>query len=89
MNTLFDIDEVPVVPGKTNEWYTPARYIEAARAVMGGIDLDPASCELANMTVKAAKYYTKEDDGLAQEWHGNVWLNPPYGREQITTRTVT
>ena len=30
---------------------------------------------------KCSKYFTKEQDGLAQEWKGNVWMNPPYGRE--------
>jgi phage N-6-adenine-methyltransferase len=65
---------------KSNEWYTPARYIEAAREVMGGIDLDPASCELANRTVRAKRYYSKEDNGLSKEWYGRVWLNPPYGK---------
>ena len=31
---------------------------------------------------KCEQYFTKELDGLAQDWTGNiVWMNPPYGRE--------
>ena len=61
-----------------DEWYTPAQYIESARKVMGSIDLDPASNDFANETVKATTYFDESMNGLDQEWFGNIWLNPPY-----------
>jgi hypothetical protein len=68
--------------GGTGEFerYTPAPYIEAARRVLGTIDVDPASNQMAQETVKAEKFYTVDDSGLESEWHGNIWLNPPYHR---------
>lgn len=67
-----------------NEGYTPSEYIEMARRVMGSINLDPASCDYAQEVVKADKYFTEEDDGLSQDWIGNIWLNPPYANKLIT-----
>src|ERR1700677_1229101 len=67
-----------------NEWYTPPTYIEAARLVLGTIELDPASSDVAQHTVKANTYYTKAQDGLTKNWKGNVWMNPPFAAGLIT-----
>lgn len=62
------------------EWYTPENIVEAARRCMGGIDLDPASSEAANVIVSATRYYTVADDGLSLPWYGLVWMNHPYSK---------
>lgn len=76
-----------------DEWYTPVEYIDAARRVMGEIDLDPASCQEAQEVIKARHFYTKQDDSLqsAFQWEGNVWLNPPYSMpliKQFVTKLI-
>lgn len=66
-----------------DEWYTPHRFVEAARTVLGDIDTDPTSNDIAQRTVRAATHFTKQDDGLTKSWLGRVWLNPPYSRQLI------
>jgi len=71
---------VTIFSSESNEYYTPPQYTEAARELMGGIDLDPATCETAQRSIKATNFYTEADDGLSQVWAGRVWMNPPYGK---------
>lgn len=46
---------------------------------LGGFDVDPASG--AESEHIADTVYTREDDGLAHEWTGDVWLNPPFSEK--------
>jgi len=56
------------------EWLTPPHIIRA----LGDFDLDPCA-PVKRPWETARHHFTVEDDGLAQEWFGRVWMNPPYG----------
>jgi hypothetical protein len=72
-------------PDSGHDYYTPDAVTAASRQAMGGLDLDPASCPLANdgdadhAGVQAARYFTRDQDGLTKKWFGRVWCNPPFG----------
>lgn len=64
------------------EWYTPQHILDRVYSVIGRPDLDPC-CNRHGPANVAAKDYCRlpERDGLAEPWHGNIYLNPPYGRD--------
>lgn len=65
------------------EHYTPKKFTDSARLVMGTIDLDPASNLFANSWIKAEKIFTLDNQGLSETWQGNVWMNPPYDSKNL------
>lgn len=79
------MDKKPHVLNNTGtcEWYTPPAVIDAVLDVLDEIDLDPASSRIANEIVGAKKFFTRDDDGLKQDWFGNVFLNPPCSKGLI------
>lgn len=63
------------------EYYTPIEIVDAAREVMGSIDLDPASSWDANAIVRADDYFDTAVDGLSTTWKGRVWMNHPFSKK--------
>lgn len=61
---------------KTDLWATPQLFFDRYNDVYG-FTLDV--CALKE-NAKCSSYFTKEQDGLKQEWCGICWMNPPYGR---------
>lgn len=61
----------------TDLWATPADFFAKCEAEFGPFDLDVCANE---ENAKCRRFFTKADDGLAQQWTGSCWMNPPYGR---------
>jgi len=61
----------------SDEQWTPS-YIFTALQLQ--FDLDPCAPVGGVPWVPANSSFSKLDDGLAQEWTGVVWLNPPYSK---------
>ena len=59
----------------TDDWGTPPSFVAALEAEFGRFDLDPCATDA---TAKADRYYTREENGLVQDWSGLVFVNPPY-----------
>lgn len=57
-------------------WGTPQDLFDKLNAKYG-FELDVCA---SDDNAKCKRYFTKETDGLAQEWGGVCWMNPPYGR---------
>jgi phage N-6-adenine-methyltransferase len=62
---------------QTDLWATPQEFFDKLNSEFN-FELDVCA---RHENAKCKKYFTKEQDGLAQEWKGVCWMNPPYGRE--------
>ena len=78
--SLFPDLVAPVVGGDytSDDWYTPREIVAWADDVLGGIDTDPAWSPNSHVRPRVVAVDGRKADGLAAEWVGSVWCNPPY-----------
>ena len=60
-----------------NYWETPREFFGKLNREFN-FELDVAS---NGDNAKCERYFTELENGLEQDWRGNVFCNPPYGRE--------
>ena len=62
---------------KTDMWSTPQKFYDTLNNEFN-FTLDPCATK---DNAKCDNFFTVDDDGLKQDWSGNVvFCNPPYGR---------
>jgi phage N-6-adenine-methyltransferase len=62
----------------SSEWATPQWLFDELSWIYGGFTLDPCATP---ENAKCERFFTRENDGLAQHWEDKVFVNPPYGRD--------
>jgi hypothetical protein len=58
-------------------WLTPPEILDA----LGSFDLDPCAAPSPRPWPTAVRHIEFPEDGLAAEWSGRVWCNPPFGSQ--------
>lgn len=61
----------------SDDWSTPQAFFDSLNQTHR-FDLDVCASET---NAKCARYFTRADNGLDQQWTGRCFMNPPYGRE--------
>lgn len=85
---MTDWPELPEGEMETasDEYGSPPEYVEAARRVMGSIELDPASNPISQLIVKAWTYWTIEDDALSpdKDWDAfdTIYMNHAFSKSR-------
>lgn len=72
------MDTAVMFSSESGNWATPQDFFDKLNEEFH-FTLDPCADDFNH---KCEKYYTKEQDGLTQDWSGeSVFCNPPYGRD--------
>ncbi len=75
---MDDLNTKVLYSSKEEKWATPQDFFDKLNEEFY-FTLDAAA---SPDNAKCAKYFTEEQDGLAQSWGGHtVWCNPPYCRK--------
>jgi len=66
-------------------WRTPPEIVALVEKIYGGwITLDPcASADTKEWLARVNYHPGGADDGMTSQWFGNVYANPPYGRQMV------
>ena len=63
---------------ETDQWATPKDFFDKCDKEYGPFTLDVCADK---DNAKCQRFFSKEQNGLSQNWTGKCWMNPPYGRE--------
>lgn len=64
---------------EVDTWETPEDFFNQLNTKW---NFNTDVCALPS-SAKCKHFFSPEEDGLAQEWYGVCWMNPPYGRQII------